>query len=86
MFYTSPKKNIEAFIESKNEEIKTLKQKILGSRVTYEDMQSAKSRLTQLKASHIGLQKEDHLDLKEVVKNSLQAVNDLVKKKNRLLE
>lgn len=62
--YYSPKKNIETFIESKNEEIKTLKQKILGSRVTFEDMEVAKSRLTSLKSSHLQLQKEDHLDLK----------------------
>ena len=37
MFY-SPKKNIEAFIEAKNEEINALKKKILGTRVTYEEM------------------------------------------------
>ena len=59
--YYSPRKNIEAFIESKNEEIQSLKQKILGPRVTYEDMDTAKSRLTILKSSYINLQKEDHL-------------------------
>lgn len=75
MFYTSPKKNIETFIETKNEEIKSLKQKILGSRVTYEDMEGAKSRLTSLKSSHANLQKEDHIEMKEVLKTSLQAVN-----------
>lgn len=37
MFY-SPKKNLEAFLEAKNDEIKSLKQKILGTRITYEDM------------------------------------------------
>lgn len=62
--YYSPRKNIEAFIETKNEEIKSLKQKILGSRVSYDDMDNAKSRLTTLKSSIINLQKEDHLELK----------------------
>jgi hypothetical protein len=55
--YYSQKKNIETFIESKNEEIKTLKQKMLGSRVTYEDMEVAIFRLTSLKFSHLQLQK-----------------------------
>lgn len=63
MFY-SPRKNIDAFIESKNEEIKSLKQKILGSRVTYEDMETAKSRLATIKNSYVNLEKEDHLELK----------------------
>ena len=49
-------------------------------------MDNAKSRLTILKSSYLNLQKEDHLELKQVLKNSLQAVNDLVKRKNRLQE
>lgn len=85
MFY-SPKKNLEAFIEAKNDEIKSLKQKILGTRITYDDMETAKSRLSGLKNSYLHLQREDHLELKEVLKTSHQAINDLVKKKNRLAE
>lgn len=84
MFY-SPKKNIEAFIETKNEEIKTLKQKILGTRVTVDQMDEAKDRLNRLKSSHVALEGEDHLELKELLKTTQQAVTELVKKKNKLV-
>ena len=85
MFY-SPKKNIEAFIEAKNEEIKTLKQKILGTRVTYEQMDDAKLRLNKLKSSQITLEKEDFEEMKGLLRSTHQAVTDLVEKKNRLSE
>lgn len=73
MFY-SPKKNIEAFIEAKNEEIKTLKQKILGTRVTYEEMEEAKARLHKLKAAHHSISQENHQELKDLLKSTHQAV------------
>jgi len=36
----------------------------MGSRVTQEDMQIAKSRLDSLRSSQIHLEREDHLELK----------------------
>ena len=85
MFY-SPKKNIEAFIEAKNEEIKTLKQKILGTRITYDEIDGAKDRLQKLKATHLMLEKEGYQELKDLLKTTHHAVNDLAQKKSRLLE
>lgn len=85
MFY-SPKKNIEAFIEAKNEEIKALKQKILGTRVTYEEMSEARERLDRLKASHLLLEKDDHQELKDLLKTTQHAINELTQKKNKALE
>ena len=41
----SPKKNIEDFIEAKNQEIESLKSKILSERITYEEIDKAKSHL-----------------------------------------
>lgn len=56
--------DIGDFIEQKNEEIRNLKNKILGSRVTYDDMQTAKSRLDNLRLVQTQLEKEDYLELK----------------------
>lgn len=85
MFY-SPKKNIESFIEAKNEEIKALKQKILGTRVTYDDMNQARDCLDKLKASHLLLEREDHLEIKNLLRTTQQAVADLSQKKNYAIE
>ena len=49
----SPKKNIESFIEAKNEEIQTLKSKIMTERVTYEEMEQAKTILDSLKKDQV---------------------------------
>ena len=38
----SPKKKIETFIQAKNEEIQSLKSKILSERVTYEEIDQAR--------------------------------------------
>ena len=57
MIYT-PKKNIESFIQAKNEEIQTLKSKILSERVTYEEMDQAKTHLDTLKEDQLKLSKE----------------------------
>ena len=55
----SPKKNIEAFIEAKNQEIESLKSKIVSERVTYEEMDKAKSHLEKLKHDQMELSKEN---------------------------
>lgn len=52
--------DISEFIEQKNEEIQNLKTKILGSSVTYDDMQHAKSKLDDLRLTQIKLEKEDY--------------------------
>ena len=38
----SPKKKIETFIKAKNEEIQSLKSKILSERVTFEEIDQAR--------------------------------------------
>ena len=83
MFY-SPKKNIEAFIEAKNQEIESLKSKILSERVTYDEMEKAKTHLDKLKRDQMELSKENFEELKDVLRSSHQAVNDLIQKKNLL--
>ena len=77
----SPKKNIEAFIEAKNQEIQSIKGKILTEKVTYEEMETAKSHLDKLKQAQIDLSKEGFEDLKDTLRNSHHAVNDLVQQK-----
>lgn len=52
--------DISEFIEQKNEEIQNLKTKILGSSVTYDEMQLAKSKLDDLRLTQIKLEKEDY--------------------------
>ena len=54
----SPKKNIESFIEAKNEEIQTLKSKIMTERVTFDEMEQAKTILDSLKKDQVQLSKE----------------------------
>lgn len=49
-------------------------------------MGEAKERLDRLKASQILLEKEDHQELKDLLKTTTQAINDLTLKKNRELE
>lgn len=80
----SPKKNIEAFIEAKNQEIESLKSKILSERVTYDEMEKAKTHLDKLKRDQMELSKENFEELKDVLRSSHQAVNDLIQKKNLL--
>lgn len=77
----SPKKNIEAFIEAKNQEIQSIKGKIITEKVTYEEMETAKSHLDKLKQSQIDLSKESFDELKDTLRNSHHAVNDLVQQK-----